>query len=122
MTYNQQVITNEITLCWLIEHGASAAVLEIITIEISKKSSNEVRLYPNPSNDKININWGILYNYSKGIPVKINIVNQFGVNVLSLESNMEELSSIDISSLGSGIYSLCINFEEVNFRYKILKL
>lgn len=81
-----------------------------------------ITLYPNPSNDKININWGILYNYSKGIPVKINIVNQFGVNVLSLESNMEELSSIDISSLGSGIYSLCINFEEVNFRYKILKL
>lgn len=82
----------------------------------------EMDIYPNPSNDRIKINWGLLNNYHSGVPIKIYIIDQFGKSVLYLESNLEELDTIDISSISSGIHTLCINFDEVNLRFKIIKL
>lgn len=104
----------------IVDFDGSFSWSKIITIEISKKSSNEIRLYPNPSNSIVNVSFSnlVLENY------QLEILDINGKVVLS-ESNTFSNSNticIDINALDKGIYTLnVINNDKIECIKKFIK-
>lgn len=92
--------------------GASATFTNY-PLSISDFALNEIKVYPNPSSSRIFIK-------SPGDPVtKIELYSLLGQNIQTLNDNVE---SIDISGLVSGIYLLKISTEVGAVIKKIIKL
>lgn len=73
--------------------------LDVPTSIESVNNSQEISIYPNPANDKININ-------SKNELAQVTISDLFG-RVLATETNSKNIS-LDINAFASGIYLLTV--------------
>lgn len=88
-----------------------------LTSSISIQEVQRVDLFPNPAEDFINI---LL---DKSDVSQVNIFNQFGQSVISLNSNDGAISQIDIGKLTSGFYLTIINcVDNQQFTKKFIKL
>ncbi|HRG58149.1 MAG TPA: T9SS type A sorting domain-containing protein [Bacteroidia bacterium] len=86
-----------------------------MTTSLLNKNLSPIQIYPNPSANSIKI-----YSTELEVNQQFEIINQFGVEVLSgkIQSDIEP---IDMSELAAGIYYLRIDYPS-NFSYKIIKL
>ncbi|WP_339837503.1 T9SS type A sorting domain-containing protein [uncultured Flavobacterium sp.] len=76
-------------------------------------SSNEISLYPNPTNHLLNID------VPDNFEVKsINIINQIGQTIINQNENYK---SIDVSTLSNGIYFIKINSENGTITKQFIK-
>ena len=76
-------------------------------LPLSRKTENEIIIYPNPTNGLIYINKS----------VNIKIYNMVGNLIIS--DNF--VSKVDLSKYSNGIYNIMIIFEDRIFNYKIIK-
>ena len=88
-----------------------------INVEI-EQNENEIRLYPNPANDRVQI---VIENStleSPAITIHSIIGNKMNVTIESVETNKYRA---DISALPSGYYLIVIKEKDFNKAYKFLK-
>jgi aminopeptidase YwaD len=75
-------------------------------------NDDDIRIYPNPANDFINIE----IENGKEKAKSIEIINDLGVTVI----NSKFKNKIDVSSLSSGLYLIRINFEDYIHTEKVI--
>lgn len=90
-----------------------------VGVEEITKSEN-IKVYPNPFDDSINIQ---ISNLNKSEKIKYKIYNQMGQEVLENEISMQKNQSatINVASLNKGLYYLHIYSEKNNEVIKIIK-
>ncbi|MEX1192345.1 MAG: T9SS type A sorting domain-containing protein [Brumimicrobium sp.] len=88
-----------------------------VSLEQNKEDLSEIKLYPNPTSDKVFIKSEI---NDKG---SLKIMNQFGQVVYSekFESLNDFNNGIDISSFSTGIYFVDVKTSEGNIIQKLIK-
>ncbi|MEL0455217.1 M23 family metallopeptidase [Flavobacteriaceae bacterium SZ-1-7] len=82
-------------------------------LSVNKEKINVMKVYPNPSNNNINIS-------SLTKVVKIDVISITGASVISLENNQVGINNFSIESLQKGIYFLVL--EDVDKERKTIKL
>ena len=80
--------------------------------------NQDVKIYPNPTVDIINIDLNALANQK----VEILILDMAGKLIYSSNSNSGNLIKIDISSFGRGIYQVILKSEGQQLVQRISKL
>ena len=85
-----------------------------VTVEDINANSIDIKIYPNPSKDFINIKSNDFINCT------VTIISLTGKELITAEL-ITVLTSIDISGLNSGLYIICIENNEQTFCKKILK-
>ena len=88
------------------------AIFQNFPLKTTEFDSEKISIYPNPTKARININANQI------LISKIQIINSFGQNVMTMFDNFEVL---DISNLSSGIYILKIDTELGMINKKIIK-
>jgi Secretion system C-terminal sorting domain len=88
------------------------AIYGNVLLSSSDNNLNEIKIYPNPSNSKVFIE------SQKDIVKKIKLYSLLGENIQTHSNN---LKSIDVSDLASGIYLLRIFTEQGSTVKKIIK-
>ena len=88
------------------------AIFQNFPLKTTEFDLEKIAVYPNPTKARININANQL------LISKIQIINSFGQNVMTMSNNFEVL---DISNLSSGIYILKIDTELGMINKKIIK-
>ena len=87
--------------------------------EIQKEIS-DFELYPNPANDKLNIEFKL----DNSILCSVNIYNLFGQKMVELKESFKSGKNkltLDVGSLSTGIYFVAINSNSGSFYSKFLK-
>ncbi len=80
--------------------------------DVNEMNDDDIRIYPNPANDFINIE----IENGKEKAKSIEIINDLGVTVI----NSKFKNKIDVSSLSSGLYLIRINFEDYIHTEKVI--
>ena len=80
--------------------------------DFNEMNDDDIRIYPNPANDFINIE----IENGKEKAKSIEIINDLGVTVI----NSKFKNKIDVSSLSSGLYLIRINFEDYIHTEKVI--
>ena len=88
------------------------AIFQNYALKSTEFDLEKIAIYPNPTEARININANQI------LISKIQIINSFGQNVMTMFDNFEVL---DISNLSSGIYILKIDTELGMINKKIIK-
>lgn len=99
---------------WIIKFCDTTSIFNAIPHPQIEKNPF-VNIYPNPANDKINLN----FNYPL-LNVQIQIINILGSKIYESHISSQE-SSIDISILSAGIYFIKLNFGSSQFTQKFFK-
>ena len=95
---------------------ADTTVQALLTTEIQNINLDEmVRIYPNPTDDKVNI---CLKNIANNCSYKL--MNELGQKLILQEIN-ENITHVDLSKLPSGIYFLKVQIENQFIYKKIFK-
>jgi hypothetical protein len=88
-----------------------------------EKIETEIKIYPNPSQNYLNINLSNMENINTNF--KLTVINSFGEKMTNLYHTFDEsnkLCSLDLSHVKSGLYYLCINSEHGNIIKKFIKI
>lgn len=82
--------------------------------------NNDINIYPNPFNEKINISVKGIGNFNTG---EIIISNIYGVRLITLDLNesKQDNYTIDLSDFADGIYFIQIKSQNINRVYKVIK-
>jgi hypothetical protein len=92
-------------------------VIKAIGTNIQKSENNsEVKIYPNPSKDILNVDFGTFETQK----IKLNIIDNLGQVVYSL-NNANPKEEIDLSFLASGVYYLRIESDDNQKIKKVIK-
>jgi hypothetical protein len=79
-------------------------------------SGSQIQIFPNPSNQFINV---------RGLPdnenLKISVVNIVGIEIMQYMSNDKSLLTIDLSEIPDGIYFINILGVDIVKTMKIIK-
>jgi Secretion system C-terminal sorting domain/Domain of unknown function (DUF4397) len=94
--------------------GGALIPLPVVTLGVSSFSSKNIKLYPNPVNNVLNVN--IPDNYSKA---KIKITDLLGKEVMSSDNFVT--TKIDVSKLSSGLYFINLGIDDKNYVQKFIK-
>ncbi|WP_395044213.1 T9SS type A sorting domain-containing protein [Flavobacterium sp.] len=87
------------------------------TISLIKTS---ISVYPNPTNDKVNINYNL--EFSEKITLKVTNIQGQIINEINVDRNSGiQTESIDLSNQSSGMYFVSITTESKNFTAKVMK-
>ena len=90
---NDKVIVNS-NVC------KSAVSIDVIGVGINEKIASNFKIYPNPTNGILNIEW------NEKSDVQISMVNTLGKTIISLTKEKEQQLSLDLSSYEKGVYFL----------------
>ncbi len=92
---------------WKLEPISSTAKSSLKTEELTavEDSAETVRLYPNPSNDKVKL----LFPQNEGEFATIQITDLLGNTQISIKGVTDGETSLDISKLNAGIYIVSIS-------------
>ena len=87
----------------------SGNIYKIIDPTLSMEDSlfSNISVYPNPTKDNININFGS--NINTNVLTQIAIYDLHGKKVKSIKRTAEHIQNINTSQLSNGIYILQIN-------------
>ncbi len=92
--------------------------VSVTTVGISENMFSLVKMYPNPTQDNIHIDFGITSN----VPITMNLFSMTGQLILSRTfANTSESANIDISSLTAGVYSIRLSTDTDQKYFKIFK-
>lgn len=79
---------------------------------------NEIKIYPNPANDVINIDFGIT-NLSNPRSTNISIYNMLGIQVDSFNIN-ESKTTLDVKKYAKGVYIIKITNDELEENHQFI--
>ena len=103
LTFNMIVNKNLVTITFTVDCSI---------VGINKPTENEVNIYPNPANEKIEI---------EGLQAgQVEIINFQGKVVKNINLTMD-ITTIDISKLSSGVYSMRIKTDDGIIVKKLIK-
>lgn len=74
-----------------------------IVLALNNNKTSEIKIYPNPTNDKLNIE----YKYAK----RISLVNTLGAEIYVNDNSNDDLNIIDVAEIPKGLYILKIEKE-----------
>ena len=90
----------------------------VTTVGISENIFSSVKIFPNPTQGNIHIDFGITSN----VPITMNLFSMTGQLILSRTfANTLESANIDISSLTAGVYSIRLSTDTDQKYFKIFK-
>lgn len=73
-------------------------------VGVENISNNKLSIYPNPANQSLNVDFGSV----KANNAQLQLINTIGQVVYTGTSNSASINTIDVSSLGAGIYFLSV--------------
>ncbi len=92
--------------------------VSVTTVGISENMFSSVKIFPNPAQGNIHIDFGITSN----VPITMNLFSMTGQLILSKTfANTSESATIDISSLTAGVYSIRLSTDTDQKYFKIFK-
>ncbi|WP_299111135.1 PQQ-dependent sugar dehydrogenase [uncultured Winogradskyella sp.] len=81
---------------------------------------SEISVYPNPTENKLSINFGL--NYTSELSAKISIFDLQGKQIKTIQRNTEMIQNISTSELSNGIYILkVVGDNNKQFIHKLVK-
>ncbi len=94
-------------------------ILFVIIPGFTKLYESNIKIYPNPANDKISINF---HEFHRNNKCELTLYNYLGEISLTkyITSNVHDLIMLDLTNLQEGIYILEIKFVDFNFSEKII--
>jgi hypothetical protein len=104
----------------IVNADGSVKYSEIRTVIFNGKGT--LSIFPNPANDKVNIQLPESY---QGKNISIKIINQLGQDIISKQfTNASQVETINVSNLPTGIYTIRLSKEDgasENSKLKIYK-
>ena len=94
----------------------SSHYIQITISSIDEPSNKAVKIYPNPINNHINIDFEKVEELQN-----LEILSLDGKVVKSYISRKEKTINLDVSLLSEGVYILRFTIEGLNYQYKIVK-
>ncbi len=106
----------------LVDNGSCSDTITqqviVTTVGISENMFSSVKIYPNPTQGNIHIDFGITSN----VPITMSLFSMTGQLIQSKTfSKTLESANIDISSLTSGVYSIRLSTDTDQKYFKIFK-
>ena len=86
------------------------------SVNTIERQENFLSIYPNPSNNRINISSPYYLNH-----LHIKIINIYGEILMKKSFDKQDLYTVNISSLAAGIYFIEAFFDEQRYTVKIVK-
>jgi hypothetical protein len=114
---NGQALFNSTTATkWVLSRFNISAPIVTSTEEIMPSLVDQIRVFPNPTNDMLNVIMPMLKNH-----FQVKIYNSLGELVLEKKFLNTSQFTIDVLNLSSGFYSLQIKTEDTEFSYNFIK-
>ncbi|MDD4148652.1 MAG: C10 family peptidase [Bacteroidales bacterium] len=99
-------------------HQGFKLFYEMNTDGIDDDSTDQIKIYPNPAREELNINIGSDIN-----PTSITIYNTDGKMIKSIaNSGISKHVNIDLTDMAQGLYYINIVTDKTTFKYKFVKL
>ena len=86
----------------------------VTTIHLNSENKKEFSVFPNPSNEIINI-------ATENIPKSIEITNIFGQIILSINKINSLTTTINLTNFEQGLYFFKVNFDDKNVSGHFIK-
>ena len=112
MTGNYKVNVTNASGC----NKSSAPYTIVNECKVETENLTAIYLYPNPTSDKINIDFSKVSNYV------IQITDISGKIVHSSKINNQNNSIIDVSNLPANVYIVSIQNEQMEYKAKVVKI
>lgn len=84
-------------------------VLQISLLEIGSYKMDDMKVYPNPTNGQITLDWG-----AKTVNMKIDVYSSLGQGLMHEEINNGSMKRLDLSTFANGIYFVVLHDEAGN--------
>ena len=72
---------------------------------------NAVRVFPNPTNDLLNINYALLKSGQVGVSIIDGMGRQVSMDLFSVRGQGNQSDQVSLAALPNGIYHVCLSFD-----------